>query len=159
MTIRNAATIVDTLEIPQGSAQSLPPFDLLLLIKKLQSNVALVAEDFGLTIMQLYTLHAIAEEQNTTMGKTAEAIRCDASNITGIIDKLVTMGLVSREENPNDRRIKTLQLTRDGRSLLHKVIGAMPEKLGYSRVTKKEISELRGILLKLTGGSPNCDAR
>src|SRR5688572_9689501 len=83
-------------------------FDLLLLVKKLQSDIALVAEDFGLTIMQLYTMHAIGEEHRTTMGKTAEAIRCDAANVTGIIDKLVAMGLVSREENPNDRRIKTL---------------------------------------------------
>ena len=161
MTIRNTVTIVNTLETSAGSPQSepVPSFDLLLLIKKLQSNIAIVAEDFGLTMMQLYTMHAIAEEHTTTMGKTAEAIRCDASNVTGIIDKLVAMGFVSREENPNDRRIKTLQLTTDGRTLLHKIINAMPERLGYSRVTQEEIGELRGILLKLTSGSPNCDAR
>lgn len=128
-----------------------PAFDLLLMVKKLQSNIALVAEDFGLTIMQLYTMHAIGEEHQTTMGKTAEAIRCDASNVTGIIDKLVSMGVVSREENPNDRRIKTLQLTGEGRNLLNEVLNAMAERLGYSRVTQDEMAQFQSILLKLTG--------
>ena len=128
-----------------------------MLVKKLQSNIALVAEDFGLTIMQLYTMHAIGEEHRTTMGKTAEAIRCDASNVTGIIDKLVAMGMVSREENPDDRRIKTLQLTTEGSSLLHNVLNAIPERLGYSRVTQEEMGEFRSILLKLTGGFPTCE--
>jgi DNA-binding MarR family transcriptional regulator len=144
---------------PEPTPVPAPAFDLLLLVKRLQSNIALVAEGFGLTIMQLYTMHAIGEEHQTTMGKTAEAIRCDASNVTGIIDKLVAMGLVSREENPNDRRIKTLQLTTKGRDQLHKVLNAMAERLGYSRVTQEEIGEFRSILLKLTGGPQNCDAR
>ena len=67
-------------------------------------------------------MHAIGEEHRTTMRKTAEAIRCDATNVTGNIDKLVAMGMVSREENPNDRRIKTLQLTTEGSSLLNEVL-------------------------------------
>jgi DNA-binding MarR family transcriptional regulator len=161
MTIHTPVTTADVPIKSNGSSyiEPLPNFDLLLLIKKLQSNVALVAEAFGLTIMQLYTLHAIDEEHRTTMGKTAEAISCDASNVTGIIDKLVVMGLVSRAENPNDRRIKTLELTTDGRNLLHKVINAMPERFGYPRVTQEEITELRAILLKLTSGSPKCHDR
>ncbi len=126
-----------------------PAFDLLLLVKKLQSNIAEMAEDFCLTIMQLYTMHAIGEEP-TTMGKTAEVIRCDASNVTGIIDRLVTMGMVSREENPSDRRIKTLQLTPKGRNLLQQVLNEMAERLANLNVTQEEMTTFREILLKLT---------
>ena len=135
-----------------------PILDLLVLLKNLQSNIALVAEEYGLTIMQLYTLHAIAEE-HTTMGKMAQAIRCDASNVTGIIDKLVTMGLVSRQEDPSDRRIKTVQLTSEGSMLIHQIVNAMPGRLGYSRVSQQEISELRRILLKLIGCFPECSQK
>jgi DNA-binding MarR family transcriptional regulator len=134
---------------------SAPTLDLLMLLKNLQSNIAVVAEEYGLTIMQLYTLHALAEE-HTTMGKMAQAIRCDASNVTGIIDKLVTMGLVSRQEDPNDRRVKTVQLTSEGCMLLHQIMNAMPGRIGYSRVSRQEISALRRILLKLTGSFPEC---
>lgn len=129
--------------------------DLLISVKHLQANIATVAEKHGLTITQLYTLHAIADEHRT-MGKMAQAIRCDASNVTGIIDRLVSMGLVIRQEDAKDRRIKTVQLTPDGDSLLRRIMNAMPGSLGYSRITQQEIGELRRILLKLVGGSFEC---
>ena len=136
--------------------ERVPTFDLLMLLKNLQSNIALIAEEYDLTLMQLYTMHAIAEEHRT-MGKMAQAIRCDASNVTGIIDKLVTMGLVTRQEDINDRRIKTVQLTSEGSMLLHQIMNAMPARLGYLRVSQQEISELRRILLKLSGNVSKCD--
>jgi DNA-binding MarR family transcriptional regulator len=135
-----------------------PTFDLLMLLKNLQSNIALVAEQHGLTLMQLYTMHAIAEEHRT-MGKMAQAIRCDASNVTGIIDKLVTMGMVTRQEDPADRRIKTVQLTTEGSEMLYKIVNAMPGRLGYSSVTLQEMSEFRRILGKLTDGFGECDQK
>jgi DNA-binding MarR family transcriptional regulator len=153
------ASIATNIGLSKTSATGpAPTLDLLVLLKNLQSNIALVAEEYGLTIMQLYTLHAIAEE-HTTMGKMAQAIRCDASNVTGIIDKLVTMGLVSRQEDPSDRRIKTVQLTSEGSMLIHQIVNAMPGRLGYSRVSQQEISELRRILLKLTGSFPECNQK
>jgi len=156
MNVPSRATTVGLSET--SVRESIPTLDLLMLMKNLQSNIALVAEEYGLTIMQLYTLHAIAEEHRT-MGKMAQAIRCDASNVTGIIDKLVTMGLVIRQEDPNDRRIKTVQLTSDGCMRIHQIMNAMPQRLGYSRVSQREISELRRILLKLIGNVPECDQK
>ncbi len=135
-----------------------PALDLLMLLKNLQSNIALVAEEHGLTLMQLYTMHAIADEHRT-MGKMAQAIRCDASNVTGIIDKLVTMEMVTRQEDPSDRRIKTLQLTQEGSTTLRKIVNAMPERLGYSNITPKEMSDFRRILVKFTGGLPECNKK
>src|SRR5688572_4683461 len=142
MKIEQAATAADLAKIGAGPAKgdSVPTFDLLMLLKSLQSNVAMVAEEYGLTIMQLYTMHAIVEEHRT-MGKMAQVIRCDASNVTGIIDKLVTMGLVTRQEDPNDRRIKTLQLTADGSHRFEEIMNALPGRLGYSRISQEEMSE------------------
>jgi DNA-binding MarR family transcriptional regulator len=135
-----------------------PAFDLLMLLKNLQSNIAIVADEYGLTLMQLYTMHAISEEHRT-MGKMAQAIRCDASNVTGIIDKLVTMGMVTRQEDPSDRRIKTLQLTEEGSTTLRKIVNAMPGRLGYSSITPTEMSDFRRILVKLNGGVPECNKK
>lgn len=138
--------------------ESPPIFDLLMLLKTLQSNIALVAEEYGLTITQFYTMLAIAEE-HCTMGKMAQAIRCDASNVTGLIDKLTSLGLVTRQEHPTDRRIKTVQLTLEGFKMLGDVMTAVTTKLGYSRINPEEISDLRRILSKLTGDYPQCDQK
>jgi MarR family transcriptional regulator, organic hydroperoxide resistance regulator len=45
------------------------------------------------------------------------------SNVTGIIDRLVEQGLVSRMENPEDRRMLILQLTHKGENLIGKLRG------------------------------------
>ncbi len=160
MNEHRTSTTIGLAEAAIGSTdhESIPPFDLLMLLKNLQSNIALVAEEHGLTLMQLYTMHAIAEEHRT-MGKMAQAIRCDASNVTGIIDKLVTMGMATRQEDPADRRIKTVQLTSEGSGLLQKIINVMPARLGYSSLSSQEISELRRILLKLIGSFPECNQK
>ncbi len=72
----------------------------------------------GLTIAQLKNLLLIADMGSTNFRKLAEALGVTPSNVTGIVDRLVEQGLVSREENPEDRRVMTLQATDSGRALL-----------------------------------------
>jgi DNA-binding MarR family transcriptional regulator len=51
------------------------------------------------------------------MNKLAGALRCDNSNVTGIIDRLEDRGLVRREPSANDRRVKMLTVTPEGEAL------------------------------------------
>ena len=51
------------------------------------------------------------------MGELAEHLYCDASNVTGIVDRLEGRGLVERKPDPNDRRVKRLVLTPQGQTL------------------------------------------
>ncbi|GAA2776384.1 hypothetical protein GCM10019017_21630 [Streptomyces showdoensis] len=48
------------------------------------------------------------------MRALAETMTCDASNITGIIDRLEKRGLVRREADASDRRVKNVILTAEG---------------------------------------------
>ncbi|MEU6933885.1 MarR family transcriptional regulator [Streptomyces sp. NPDC046385] len=48
------------------------------------------------------------------MRALAETMTCDASNITGIIDRLEKRGLVRREADVSDRRVKNVILTTEG---------------------------------------------
>jgi DNA-binding MarR family transcriptional regulator len=41
----------------------------------------------------------------------AGRLKCDPSNVTGVVDGLEKAGLVARGSAPNDRRVKTLALT------------------------------------------------
>lgn len=72
----------------------------------------------NLTVAQLKCLVVIANEGSTNSRKLAEALGVTPANITGIIDRLMEQGLVSRRENPEDRRMLLIELTERGDNLL-----------------------------------------
>jgi len=74
--------------------------------------------DSGLTLTQLRSLFLIANKGSTNFRKLAEALGVTPSNVTGIVDRLVEQGLVSRTQNPEDRREMTLQATDKGQALV-----------------------------------------
>jgi MarR family transcriptional regulator, organic hydroperoxide resistance regulator len=74
--------------------------------------------ELNLTLAQLKSLFFIAATDKTNFKKVAEALNVTPPNVTGIIDKLVEQGLVTRTENPEDRRIMILQATEKGHELL-----------------------------------------
>ena len=74
--------------------------------------------DSGLTPTQLRSLFLIANKGSTNFRKLAEALGVTPSNVTGIVDRLVEQGLVSRTQNPEDRREMTLQATDKGQALV-----------------------------------------
>ena len=73
--------------------------------------IAAVAE-FGLWPPQFFALQQLDEPR--PMGKLAELLHCDSSNVTGITDRLEERGLVRRESADYDRRVKLLVLTDEG---------------------------------------------
>jgi DNA-binding MarR family transcriptional regulator len=48
------------------------------------------------------------------MRAMADALACDASMVTWLVDRLEERGLVKRRTSPTDRRVKTLVLTPKG---------------------------------------------
>jgi len=61
------------------------------------------------------------------MGEVADCLRVDASNMTGVVDRLEQRGLVKRRPSTDDRRIKTLVLTPDGRATRDRLLAALRE--------------------------------
>lgn len=137
-------------------ATDITPFmvceDLWRLLASYKSHMSRIADTFGLTTMQFGALHAIADQEqgNATMGKVAQRLHCDASNATGIIDRLTTLGLVVRQDNPQDRRVKSLVLTPEGSTTLQKILDQMPSAIGCDRLDDAEMQKLHCIARKLT---------
>ncbi|MEU0671418.1 MarR family transcriptional regulator [Streptomyces sp. NPDC006172] len=48
------------------------------------------------------------------MRKLANRLKCEPSNVTGIVDRLETRGLVERRPDPSDRRVKLAAATTEG---------------------------------------------
>ena len=83
--------------------------------------------DLGLSPAQCHVLHLIEPGRPLPMGRLAHTLSCDASNVTGLVDRLESRGLIRREPSAADRRVKVLRLTPEGArlraQLLRKVSG------------------------------------
>ena len=101
-----------------------------LMVRLFLSNkprMAAIAQEFELAPMQMQTLMALAPGQELPMSALAGMLSCDASNVTGIVDKLESRGLVVRQGSGHDRRVKMLAVTEEGRRLQEQLSARMME--------------------------------
>lgn len=82
---------------------------------RMGAHLAACSDELGLSPQQARAIHEL--EQPRSMGELAERLFCDASNVTGIVDRLEAKGLLERCSVPEDRRVKRLVLTDAGRRL------------------------------------------
>src|ERR671914_393946 len=73
-----------------------------------------LAQELGLAPMQLHALRLIEPGVEVPMSSLAGKLFCDASNVTGIVDRLEARGLIERRPAEHDRRVKLLVLTDAG---------------------------------------------
>ncbi|HSX32150.1 MAG TPA: MarR family transcriptional regulator [Candidatus Saccharimonadales bacterium] len=119
------------------------------LIDTFKHTIAQLAEAHGLTKMQLFLLYTLERQGETAMGRVADVLHCDASNVTGIVDRLVTSGLIARQELATDRRTKTVQLTDKGKKTVAALKAELPERLGCNRLTDADVAALQKIAQKI----------
>ena len=82
--------------------------------------------EVDLTPVQAHALRRLDPERPLAMSALAEALYCHASNVTGIVDRLESRGLVERTPGV-DRRVKTLVLTPEGAEVRARVIELLSE--------------------------------
>src|SRR6266849_5050764 len=94
--------------------------------------------EFDLSPTQCHVLHLIEPGRPLPMSRLADTLSCDASNVTGLVDRLESRGLVRRRPSPRDRRVKALQLTPTGSrvrtQLLRRMRGGSLPLSRWSRV-------------------------
>ena len=115
-----------------------------------RANLPPLAADLQLSPAQCHVLHLIEPDQPIPMGRLAETLACDASNVTGLIDRLESRGLVRRCPSDADRRVKVLVLTPTGcrlRAILVDRMTAPPAAL--ERLSLREQRALVRILTRL----------
>ena len=80
-----------------------------------KGRVMALAGELGLAPTQLHALRLIEPGAELPMSSLAGKLFCDASNVTGIVDRLEARGLIERRPASYDRRVKLLALTDEGR--------------------------------------------
>ena len=70
----------------------------------------------GLTTAQLRVLFLVRNDPGVTAGELATRLSVTPPTISGIVDRLVKLGLIRREDDESDRRLVRNQLTDAGES-------------------------------------------
>jgi DNA-binding MarR family transcriptional regulator len=92
-----------------------------------RSQLPSLAAEFELSPVQCHLLHVLEPGRPVPLGRLAEKLSCDASNVTGLVDRLESRGLAKRRASEDDRRVKVLDLTPAGTRLRALVIERMTE--------------------------------
>jgi DNA-binding MarR family transcriptional regulator len=86
-----------------------------------------IAQEFDLTPMQMGAVRTLEPDQPVPMSELAEALHCDASNVTGLVDRLEARGLAERRGADGDRRVKMIALTQEGARVREALVTRMSE--------------------------------
>jgi len=89
-------------------------------------NWSATCREFDITLPQAHLLRRLSPATSMKMNGLAEALDCDASNITSLVDKLETRGLIQRQSEC-DRRVKLITLTPAGVKFREKLLDRLSE--------------------------------
>ncbi len=75
--------------------------------------------EFKITTPQMICLYSLAKQDEMTLSMLAADVNLGMSTVNGIVDRLESKGLLTRNRNPQDRRKVALSITEAGRELTH----------------------------------------
>jgi DNA-binding MarR family transcriptional regulator len=130
--------------------------ELLRLFFSRKDRVTQLANEHGLTPGHLQALMSLDPDASRPMSQLAQAWRCDASNVTFMVDRLEERGYVHRQTSATDRRVKTVVLTPAGvtaRQEIHEMLTAPPPEL--LKLPLAELERLTELLAKVDIGTVN----
>lgn len=97
------------------------------LFRLMRAHFEAICAEFGLSPAQGQALIELDPTRPRGMGLLAGRLGNDASNVTGIVDRLEARGLVERRVAENDRRVKTLVVTREGKTLRERFVARLKD--------------------------------
>jgi DNA-binding MarR family transcriptional regulator len=99
---------------------------------------------------QCHVLHLIEPGRPVPMRRLAQTLSCDASNVTGLVDRLEAHGLVERRTASGDRRVRMIQLTPEGSRVRSELLARMTAgPLPLARLSPADRQALVRILERL----------
>ncbi|ELP62393.1 MarR family winged helix-turn-helix transcriptional regulator [Streptomyces turgidiscabies] len=118
-------------------------------VARFHSEYEEAAAEHALTGAQVRLLSLLSREP-LPMRKLAQKLKCEPSNVTGIVDRLEARALVERRPDPADRRVKVAAATDEGR----RVARELREGLRFAReplagLSQGERESLRDLLRRM----------
>lgn len=120
-------------------------------IKKLFFPNEWINMDLKFSKTELFAMLLLDRNKEVTMTELVEYINSPMSTATGIVDRLVKNGYLSRNRSETDRRIVVLKLTESGAQIIKdlKTLISKYLKLIVDDLTEEEKQFLMGIVFKI----------
>jgi DNA-binding MarR family transcriptional regulator len=125
---------------------------LLSTLQSVEDRLEEALEPAGLSIAKYGALSKlVAEGGSLPLGTLAERCACVRSNITQLVDRLEADGLVTRNDDPRDRRSVRAQITENGRARQEAGQAALRKAEGilFERLDDEDRGELSRLLERL----------
>lgn len=129
-------------------------FTVLHVAEHVQERLETALAPTGLSLAKLGALRHLAEaSEPLPLGQLAERIACVKSNVTQLVDRLETDGMVKRVPDPADRRSVRAVITDLGRERHQAGMEAMEraERLVVSELEVSDQEQLQELLTRLSG--------
>jgi len=107
---------------------------------------------YNVSSAQLNCLLSLYESGPLSPSQVAKQILVNSSTVTGIIDRLEQKGLVRRLRISQDRRVITIELTKNGKVLAENAPPPVQQKIidGLNKLSEDQIDQTAAILHNLT---------
>ena len=108
-----------------------------------------ILSELGVSPQQSMALSTLQPGEPMPMSALADALHCDNSNVTGIVDRLEAAGLAERQPSERDRRVKAVVITEKGewtRVEIERRAGQPPPRL--AALSDEDAIALRDILAR-----------
>jgi len=113
-------------------------------------HVMEISASYGLNPGAMNALLFLQPGEPCSMRTLADAWKCDASNVTWLVDRLEEHGLAERRAHPTDRRVRTVALTRKGTRMRAQIESKLFEAPPSMReLSGSDLETLSRILRKL----------
>ncbi len=109
-------------------------------------------ESFDVTLPRFDLLAQLARApEGVTLGELSRRMMVSNGNVTGLIERLVADGLVTRTPRPTDRRTVTVQLTEAGRREFDAMAAEHQEWVadGFADLSGSDINDLMHLLARV----------
>jgi DNA-binding MarR family transcriptional regulator len=114
-----------------------------------------VVRDLGLTPGHMKALLVLDLDEPRPMRALADALCCDASTVTWLVDSLEERGIVERRPLATDRRVKTVVLTPSGATTKAELLDRIYEPPDRIRALAiEDLEALNRVLAKIPGQGP-----
>jgi DNA-binding MarR family transcriptional regulator len=119
-------------------------------VQRMKQDSARKAADWDVSVPQVRALYALRDP--LSMRELAERLYLDPSNLTALVDRLEDLGLVERQADAEDRRVKRLVITEKGVHLSEEIIDAVfAESTVFDVLDADEQRQLLDLLGKMVG--------
>jgi MarR family 2-MHQ and catechol resistance regulon transcriptional repressor len=107
----------------------------------------------GLTVPQFMILN-YASDEGVPLSEISARMLCDNSNLTGIVDRLISKGYIERRSDPNDRRVSRICLTDQGAEKLRNLRPRHHAQVNrrMRTLSQPQVEQLRNLLSELFDG-------